>query len=116
MSPEGDEVDSDDDAFGWMNEFTPAFGKEWTRFRERWPAVITGAWDESDVTFGDDNPGARIYNMMLVRIPTLVFGTWILNYQLVLKGHLTFFFPGGFALEDRFATLAIVLVCGLILR
>ena len=88
--------------------------KIWRATKEFLPAVLTGAWSQDR---GDENPGAALYNMFIVRLPTIICGIWY------LKGLVTSPGSGGFSLDFGFGTdvveggpIVVVVVLYLILR
>lgn len=60
----------------------------WLTIKSISPPIITGAWKEKT---GDDKPGQAIYNLVFVRMPTILCGLWYSSS--LLKG------GGGFALD-----------------
>jgi hypothetical protein len=54
------------------NEFLPI----WRSIKTILPPVVTGAFQDG---VGDRNPGEALYNLVFVRMPTLLCGLWYAN-------------------------------------
>ena len=50
---------------------TKAFFPIWLEVKNILPALITGAYDKQT---GDENAGGALYNLVFVRLPTIVIG------------------------------------------
>ena len=59
--------------------------KTWNRCRQYLPPIVTGAWKWRDAGIMDRNPLGAIYNMIVVRIPTMAIG--VVYIQNLLDGH-----------------------------